>query len=94
MWSVLMRQKIPADQAFQTIETATAAIPWIEDIKVLNFWQSHSGYSIWDGRIGCNINKKIKVSLIGTNLFNVEYSLRPLKIESPRTIALQLLLKL
>ena len=81
------------DKAFETIETATAAIPWIEDIKVLDFWKNHKGYNLWDGRVGCNINKKTKVSLICTNIFNLEYSLRPLKIESPRTIAVQLLLK-
>ena len=81
------------DKAFETIETATAAIPWIEDIKVLNFWKNHKGYNLWDGRVGCNVNKKTKVSLICTNIFNLEYSLRPLKIESPRTIAVQLLLK-
>ena len=79
--------------AFQTIETATAAIPWIEDIKVLNFWRNHSGYSIWDSRVGYNVNKKTKISFICNNMFNVVYSLRPLKIESPRTIAVQLLMR-
>ncbi|MEO6904010.1 MAG: TonB-dependent receptor [Bacteroidia bacterium] len=48
---------------------------------------------IFDARVGAALSKKIKVSLAVNNLLNLSYSLRPLKIESPRTIALQLSIK-
>lgn len=48
---------------------------------------------IFDARIAIEITKKIKASLAVNNLLNLTYSLRPLKIESPRTIALQFSIK-
>ncbi|MGZ6255326.1 MAG: TonB-dependent receptor domain-containing protein, partial [Bacteroidia bacterium] len=53
----------------------------------------HSGTNIYDARIGCNVTQKLKVAFVVNNIFNLSYSLRPLKIESPRTFALQLSLK-
>jgi len=56
--------------------------------------EDHStGTSIYDARIGCKITKRLKASFIVNNLFNLSYSLRPLKIESPRTYAFKLVLK-
>lgn len=77
------------DSAFSTIEQVTSNIDFIDDIRVVNYWKTHKGFNIWDARLGCAINRKTKISLIITNLFNIDYSLRPLKIESPRTTALQ-----
>jgi outer membrane receptor protein involved in Fe transport len=51
------------------------------------------GTHIFDVRVGCEVTKKLKVSFVVNNLLNRSYSLRPLKIESPRTFALQLSLK-
>ena len=53
----------------------------------------NTGTSIYDARIGYKVSKRLKVSFVVNNLFNLSYSLRPLKIESPRTFALQLSLK-
>lgn len=77
------------DKAFEYVEELTAALDFIDDIKVVNYWKTHKGYSIWDARVGYNIDKKQKIALVCNNLFNVDYSLRPLKIETPRTLALQ-----
>ncbi len=77
------------DKAFSTIENVTANIDIIDDIRVVNFWKTHNGYSIWDARLGYQVNSKTKVSIVCNNIFNVEYSLRPLKIESPRNTAVQ-----
>ncbi|MCW3083584.1 MAG: TonB-dependent receptor plug [Bacteroidetes bacterium] len=77
------------DKAFEDVEQLTAALDFIDDIKVVNYWKTHNGYSLFDARIGYNINKKSKIAIVCNNVFNVDYSLRPLKIESPRTIALQ-----
>lgn len=54
----------------------------------------NTGTHLFDARIGCNVTKQFKVAFVVNNLMNLSYSLRPLKIESPRTFALQLSLKL
>lgn len=52
------------------------------------------GTHIIDARIGVDITKYLKLSFVANNVFNISYSLRPLKIESPRTFALRLALKI
>ena len=47
-----------------------------------------------DARISYMIKKQYKAAIVVNNIFNKSYSLRPLKIESPRTICLQLSLSL
>jgi outer membrane cobalamin receptor len=80
------------DQAFVDIETLTAALDFVDDIKATHYWKTHYGYHVWDARVSWQVTKLHKVSLICNNLLNVDYSLRPMKIESPRTIALQYVL--
>jgi outer membrane receptor protein involved in Fe transport len=48
---------------------------------------------IIDARAGIQASKKMKIAFVVNNVFNLSYSLRPLKIESPRTFALQLSIK-
>ena len=43
---------------------------------------------IWDFRAGINLSDHHKMSLVVSNLTNVEYSIRPLAIESPRLVNL------
>jgi outer membrane receptor protein involved in Fe transport len=62
---------------------------------IKKYRKEHSGWTnIYDARVGCNITKNFKAAFVVNNIFNLSYSLRPLKIESPRTFALQLSLKL
>ncbi|MBI4931063.1 MAG: TonB-dependent receptor [Bacteroidetes bacterium] len=49
-----------------------------------------NGTVVVDARIGMDITKKFKAAFIVNNALNKSYSLRPLKIESPRTFALRL----
>ncbi len=53
----------------------------------------NTGTSIFDARIGVAITKRWKLTFVVNNVLNLSYSLRPLKIESPRTFALRLSLK-
>ncbi|CAN5537204.1 hypothetical protein BH10BAC1_BH10BAC1_01130 [soil metagenome] len=85
------------DKALEDIETLTASdndapVQFLDDIKATHYWKTHYGYSLFDARIGYHINDKMKLSLVCNNIFNVAYSLRPLKIESPRTTAVQYVL--
>ncbi len=80
------------DKALEDIETLTSAVPFIDDIKGVQYWKTHYYSVIFDARVSYRFNKKMKLSLVCNNVFNVDYSLRPLKIESPRTTALQYVL--
>jgi outer membrane cobalamin receptor len=75
------------DKTFYRLETVLHS--GIEQYRIEHNYGTH----IFDMRIGTEVTKKIKVSFVVNNLFNKSYSLRPLKIESPRTFALQLSLK-
>lgn len=51
------------------------------------------GNVVMDIRLSYQISPIHKIAIISNNLLNREYSLRPLKIEAPRTISLQYTLK-
>jgi outer membrane cobalamin receptor len=81
------------DRAFRDVEILTDGFyPNINRIKGVKYWKTHHDIIIWDARISYTITSKQKVSIVCNNIFNVEYSLRPLKIESPRTAAVQYVL--
>jgi len=77
------------DKAFEDIEQLTHNIPGLPPIVVLNYWESHNGFHVFDARVSYKISDKQKFSVIGNNVFNTAYFLRPLKIESPRIVAVQ-----
>ena len=77
------------DKAFQDLEELTAALTFVDDLKAVHYWKTHYGYHVFDTRVSFQFSKKQRLALVCTNIFNVDYSLRPMKIESPRTIALQ-----
>ena len=53
-----------------------------------------NGDLIFDIRLGYNLDQNSKLSLIINNLFNREYMSRPADMKSPRTMALQLSVKI
>jgi iron complex outermembrane receptor protein len=62
----------------------------LQPIRYMNYYYKHNhGNPIVDARISYEINNMHKFALISSNLLNRSYSLRPLKIEAPRTIMLQ-----
>ncbi|MDD2983949.1 MAG: TonB-dependent receptor [Crocinitomicaceae bacterium] len=78
------------DRSLGDIELITeSAYPYFEKIKILNYWKSNNGYHLVDTRFSYKLSDKHRVSVICNNLFNVNYSLRPMKVESPRTISMQ-----
>lgn len=52
-----------------------------------------NGDAVFDGRLGYQIHKTAKLSLIVNNVFNREYVSRPADMQPPRTFAMQLTLK-
>ena len=78
------------DKAFEDLEVLTQFATTFSDIFITEYWKEHNtGNYIQDIRAGFHINENIRFSVIINNLANKEYMLRPMKIESPRTIAIQ-----
>jgi iron complex outermembrane receptor protein len=80
------------DRAFAYIEELTGALDFIHDIKALDYWKKHPDFYVFDARISCQVSPRQKLSVICNNVLNANYSLRPMKIESPRTTAVQYVL--
>ena len=81
------------DQAFADIESFTKTLNSVytqfQTIDIMNYWKTHNGFHVIDARVSHKFSEHHKVSLVCNNLLNVAYFLRPLKIEQPRTVALQ-----
>ncbi|MBI3238272.1 MAG: TonB-dependent receptor [Flavobacteriia bacterium] len=83
------------DRIIKEFEEFTASAPYIQNIRYMDYFNTHRfGNIIVDARISYSLNAKHKLALIGSNILNRSYSLRPLKIEPPRTIMLQYTYKL
>lgn len=67
----------------------------ILDTGVRQWMETHkTGDTIVDARLGLEITPQIRAAFIVNNLTNHSYSLRPLSIEAPRTMQVQLSLNL
>lgn len=78
------------DGVIRDFEEITEDSPFQQDIRYMDYYEAHRfGNWIFDARLSYNFNQKHKIALIGSNIMNRTYSLRPLKIEQPRTIMLQ-----
>ena len=80
------------DKAFGDLETLTNN-PFFYHISVVDFWNKHNGFNVFDARIGFKITSTQKVSIVCSNVMNTAYMLRPMKIEPPRTTMVQYLVE-
>ncbi|MBP6090623.1 MAG: TonB-dependent receptor [Crocinitomicaceae bacterium] len=82
------------DKIIEDFEQITVDNELLQDIRYMDYYNAHRfGNWIFDARLSYQINEKHKLAIISSNIFNRIYSLRPLKIEPPRTIMLQYTLK-
>jgi iron complex outermembrane receptor protein len=85
------------DDAFELMEELTALVPQFANFYGVDYWKnSRNGFWLHDARIGYRFKikaKELKISAVVNNILNLEYALRPVKIESPRTTALQIVYK-
>ena len=73
------------DKVFYDID-----MPYRLPTGIKKYRENHKGgTTVYDGRIRVEVNQNFSVSVVSSNLTNLSYSLRPLKIESPRTIRVQ-----
>lgn len=83
------------DAIIKDFEEMTTDIDVLQDLRYMDFYESHRfGNWIFDARISYQITPQHKIAVIGSNILNRTYSLRPLKIEAPRTIMIQYTWKL
>lgn len=81
---------INMDAIIKDFEQITIDNDLLQNLTYMDFFNSHRfGNWIFDARVSYNINQSHKFALIGSNIFNRTYSLRPLKIEAPRTVMVQ-----
>jgi len=52
--------------------------------------ENNKGFTIFDARLSYQLSDVVKAAFIVNNLFNEEYTLRPMSMEAPRTTAIQL----
>jgi len=75
----------------QNIDTVFYQLTTLAQYGILQYREEHhTGVNVFDARVGLQATKRIKLSFVVNNLFNLSYSLRPLKIESPRTFAIRI----
>ena len=82
------------DGVIEEFENATQG-PFIQSIRYMDYFKEHQ-HGVWiiDARVSYSLNEKHKIAIISANVLNNSYSLRPLKMEQPRTIMVQYTLKL
>ena len=82
------------DGVLKDFEDATAG-PFQQSLRYTEYFlEENKAKWIFDLRVSYKLNDVHKLSLVCNNILNKTYSLRPLKIESPRTLMLQYTLKL
>lgn len=83
------------DRVIKDFEELTQALDFMQNLRYMDYFNSHrNGNWIFDARISYLLKDKHRFAIIGSNILNKSYSLRPLKVEAPRTVMLQYTLKL
>ena len=81
---------INMDAIIKDFEQLTKDVDVLQDLRYMDYYDSHRfGNWIFDARLSYKITDQHKLAIIGTNILNRSYSLRPLKIEPPRSIMVQ-----
>lgn len=83
------------DGVIADFEHATHVVGTIQNIMYMDYFHKHNkGIWVLDARVNYSFSKRHKLSFVVKNFMNKSYSLRPLKIEAPRSFVLQYTLTL
>lgn len=83
------------DRAIRNLEELTeTANVFFDELKFTRFWEENNGQHIFDARVSYKLNDHHRFSVVCNNFLNNAYSLRPLKVEAPRTTSIQYVLTL
>ena len=74
----------------QNIDEVFYSLSSLASYGISQYRQEHNkGVNVFDAHIGKDLSKRVKAAFVVNNVFNLSYSLRPLKVEPPRTFALR-----
>jgi iron complex outermembrane receptor protein len=75
----------------QNIDTVFYQLTTLAQYGIAQYREQHNtGINVFNAHIGFEATKHVKIAFVINNLFNLSYSLRPLKIEAPRTFAIRI----
>jgi outer membrane receptor protein involved in Fe transport len=78
------------DAVISEFEEITAILNTVQNIRFMDFFESNrNGNLVFDARVSYTFNDQHKLALIGSNITNRIFALRPLKIEPLRTTMIQ-----
>ena len=78
------------DIVIRDFEETTQGMIYVQNIEYMDYFNANrNGHFIFDARVSYRLNEFHKIAVVGANVLNRLYSLRPLKIEQPRTVMLQ-----
>ena len=94
-WSSRYYSKIRNyDKSIENLEVLTAFGLAVANIYYTDYYNDAPEFQIiHDVRLNYEFNDNFRLSIVAKNVFNKLYSLRPLKVEAPRTTAIQLMYK-
>ena len=74
----------------QNIDTLFYVYDAVAHYGIVNYRQTHDApINVFDARVAVQVSKVIKAAFVVNNVTNLSYSLRPMKIEAPRTFAIR-----
>jgi len=75
----------------QNIDEVFYTLSSLASYGIVQYREQHNtGINVFDARIGKDLSRRLKAAFVVNNALNLSYSLRPLKIEPPRTFALRM----
>jgi outer membrane cobalamin receptor len=75
----------------QNIDEVFYSLATLASYGISQYRETHDrGINVFNSHIGFQASKYLKVAFVVNNIMNLSYSLRPLKIEPPRTFAIRL----
>jgi len=78
----------------QNVDTVFYQLSSLAEYGIKQYREEHNtGINVYNARVGLQATKSFSISFVVNNLFNLSYSLRPLKIEPPRTFAIRITYK-
>ena len=77
------------DKVFEESIQGTFILPGLKEYRKIY----NKGNLVFDARFAYKLNEKVRLSVIGNNILNSEYSSRPGDIQPPRNFAIQAQIK-
>lgn len=75
----------------QNIDEVFYSLATLASYGITQYRETHDkGINVFNSHIGLQVSKTLRIAFVVNNIYNLSYSLRPLKVEPPRTFAIRL----